>query len=159
MIRKDVLTGSKNPVFLGVVLSGTMILLATSAISAEEEKHFEMEKLTISDDPVINMGWQTFHTKCAVCHGTEGKGDGPMKEALTKAPADLTQIVKRNGGDFPYDKVYEIIDGTEMFPAHGSREMPIWGLEFAEEASGTDAGELAKSRINALITYLKSIQE
>ena len=35
-----------------------------------------------------------------------------------------------NNGVFPTNAVYETIDGLKTIPAHGTREMPIWGERF-----------------------------
>lgn len=142
--------------FMGAV---GITFLTLSVSSAAEKEYFDMDKLTISDDPVINTGWKIYHVKCAVCHGEDGTGNGPMKEVLIKPPADLTQISKRYGGDFPFWEIYEFIDGRKAPLAHGTREMPVWGKEFAKEAAGTPEEVLIKGRIRALLTYLQSIQK
>ena len=46
-------------------------------------------------------GVEMYKTYCAVCHGNEGKGDGPAASALKARPADLSQLSKNNGGKFP----------------------------------------------------------
>ncbi len=135
------------------------IFLFPSAFAAADEKLFDMDKLTISDDPIINVGWQVYHVKCAVCHGSGGLGDGPMKDVLITKPANLTQISKRYGGDFPYWEIYEIIDGRNALLSHGTQEMPVWGEEFVKEAAGKSEDNLIRGRIKALLTYLKSIQK
>jgi len=142
--------------FITILTSG---FLFSSVYAASDEKFFDMDKLTISDDPVINTGWQVYHVKCAVCHGSEGLGDGPLKDVLIKKPADLTKISKRYGGDFPYWEIYQIIDGRDAPLSHGTREMPVWGEELAKEAAGTSEEDLIRGRIKALLTYLKSIQK
>src|SRR5450759_3629593 len=68
-----------------------------------------------------------FDTYCAVCHGKEGKGNGPAAASLTKVPADLTRITARNGGTFPEVKIRRYIEGLDEVPAHGTRDMPMWG--------------------------------
>ena len=135
-----------------------MIFLYSSTSAATDEKFFDMEKLTISDDPVINTGWQVYQVKCAVCHGSEGLGDGPMIDVLITKPANLTQISKRYGGDFPFWEIYEKIDGRNAPLSHGTREMPVWGEELAKEAAGITEENFIRGRIKALLTYLKSIQ-
>jgi hypothetical protein len=58
------------------------------------------------------------------------KGDGPISGELKKRPPDLTILAKKNGGVFPLDSVYRIIDGREEIASHGNREMPVWGYRF-----------------------------
>jgi len=99
---------------------------------------------------------------CAVCHGPDGKGDGPFVPMLTKKPGDLTQLAKKNNGTFPALQVANIIDGRQEISAHGTPDMPIWGERFGEagEAAGSHVGQTAaRERIQLLITYLNSIQE
>jgi hypothetical protein len=55
---------------------------------------------------------------------TEGKGDGEMAKLLVFKPADLTQLCKRNQGEFPFWPVYRAIDGRETIRGRGSREIP-----------------------------------
>ncbi len=149
-----------NPFLFASLVSLAGVLFLNSPVSAAtDEQFFDMEKLTISDDPVINTGWKVYQVKCAVCHGPEGLGNGPMEEVLIKKPADLTQISKRYGGDFPFWEIYEKIDGRNAPLEHGTREMPVWGKEFAKEAAGISDETLVKGRIKALLTYLKSIQK
>jgi hypothetical protein len=59
-----------------------------------------------------------------------GQGDGRLARSLNIAPADLTRIAKANGGEFPFAKVAEIIDGRAIVAAHGQREMPVWGERY-----------------------------
>jgi Cytochrome c len=59
-------------------------------------------------------GADEFRNSCAVCHGEDGRGDGPLAKVLTVKPADLTQIAKRNDGVFPVEKVSETIDGRQQ---------------------------------------------
>jgi mono/diheme cytochrome c family protein len=113
-------------------------------------------------EEVAKAGKPTYEQYCAVCHGLAGKGDGGAANILTVKPADLTQVSKRNGGEFPFWRVYRIIDGREeVIRGHGSREMPIWGTELrATAGSGNIAEEsTVRGRILELIYYLQSIQE
>ena len=110
----------------------------------------------------VDYGKREYEINCAACHGAEGKGDGPYKEALFQAPPDLITISQRNGGVFPFQRIYEIIDGrgTEI-KAHGPRDMPIWGAEYtarANESLEPYPEVFARTRILALIDYLYRIQ-
>lgn len=114
--------------------------------------------------PRVDAGQRVYETHCASCHGMAGRGDGPMKPFLTVAPSDLTSIAKRNGGTFPEQLVWEMIDGRSSISIgpHGSREMPIWGQEFRDEARrrGDTAPEWSvRNRIVALLGYLDRIQQ
>jgi len=95
-----------------------------------------------------------FTSYCAVCHGKEGKGDGPAAKALTKVPADLTKITARNNGTFPEVRVRRYIQGLDEVAAHGTRDMPMWGELFRSLSPDT-----AALRVEALTSYLKTMQK
>jgi mono/diheme cytochrome c family protein len=111
------------------------------------------------------LGSREFAVSCAVCHGTTGKGDGEMAKLLTVKPADLTVLTKKNGGEFPSLRVFEVIDGRSQVSGHGDRVMPIWGDRYEAEIEGSAKHQLlgtevmVSSRINDLVHYLASIQE
>jgi len=105
-------------------------------------------------------GEDTFLRYCASCHGPGGRGDGPLAASLTKPPADLTQIAKRNGGVFDEGAVMATIDGRRAVAQHGTRDMPVWGAVFEDEERGEPYPSyqgLLKSRF--LMDYLATIQE
>ena len=62
--------------------------------------------------------------------GIDGKGKGPLAGQLKVAPTNLTALAKKNNGVFPFDAVYETIDGIKVIIAHGTRDMPIWGNRY-----------------------------
>lgn len=120
-----------------IVFSGT-ILIFQGPLWAKEWDRGEIE----------------YKSKCAVCHGTDAKGNGPFAAQLKTAPADLTKLAKKNGGVFPQSAVEQTIDGKKQVEAHGPRDMPVWGYRYM---GGGDAAR--KTRQQALIDYLKRIQE
>jgi mono/diheme cytochrome c family protein len=78
----------------------------------------------------LDIGRSEFRSSCASCHGLDGKGTGPVSELLKVPPSDLTVLAKNNNGILPTNAVYETIYGSKIIPAHGTREMPIWGERF-----------------------------
>ena len=134
------------------------ILLAGAACSGCANAR---EKPTIPDpDPLlVGVGAELFATHCMSCHGFDARGDGPAASALGTPLADLTRIAARSGGVFPESSIAKKIDGRFDLPAHGSREMPIWGARLADQVPGMATGdELARGRIASLVEYLKSLQ-
>jgi mono/diheme cytochrome c family protein len=108
--------------------------------------------------PGAEDGGALYKTYCASCHGATARGTGPIAVFLRVAPADLTQIAKRNKGVFPEDQVYRIIDGRQAVKTHGDSQMPVWGDAFAKSIGGGDEKAVVE-KIRALVAYLASIQE
>ena len=102
------------------------------------------------------LGARLFTTHCAACHGADARGTGTVTSELRRRPPDLTEYTARNGGVFPRERVYQIIDGRYV-PAHGDRDMPIWGDAFSRSREGlSEAG--VRARIDAIVNYLEMIQ-
>lgn len=112
----------------------------------------------------VDFGKREYNYKCANCHGLNGKGDGYYEPLLTVRASDLTVITKKNNGVFPVDKIVQAIDGRAGVKAHGTREMPIWGRDYALEAGERyfdvpfDADAYVRARILALVDYLNRLQ-
>jgi mono/diheme cytochrome c family protein len=120
------------------------------------------ETTTQQDIPgaYVHPGQKYFVQYCGACHGTDGRGNGPVAPVLRTPPPDLTRIAQRHGGQFPDAEVAAQIDGRAFVRAHGSREMPVWGNQFSEQFGGNAVGEEAtRGYLLVLIEYLKSIQE
>lgn len=98
---------------------------------------------------------------CAVCHGVDARGDGPMAEVLRIAPPDLTALDEADG--FPVLRVASRIDGRDPLVAHGGL-MPLYGPWFEGEGADVamqapDGQPVMMSRpIADLIAYLISVQ-
>ena len=105
-----------------------------------------------------------YRASCAPCHGMTGSGDGPVAEVLLSEVPPLNTLLKRHDGLFPSDYVHEIIDGRRTLSAHGSREMPVWGLRYGgAPPAGTDTSSAAaegwaRQKIQSLVAYIRSIQ-
>lgn len=110
-----------------------------------------------------DLGKREYDANCAVCHGMTGKGDGPYAGLGVRVP-DLTTLQVRNAGVFPFARTYEIIDGTEMPKAHGTRDMPIWGRDYRILADSYyvdtpyDQAAFVRARILALTEYVYRLQ-
>ena len=132
------------------LLIGFIYLISlTNAVAAKKE---------IDESSVV--GKKDFITYCASCHGSGGKGDGPIVNYLLRKPIDLTQLSKNYGNVFPFDRVYGVFDGTYVFKEHGTSEMPIWGHKFILEAKADNKpSDTAKAKVLDIILYIQVIQE
>jgi mono/diheme cytochrome c family protein len=90
-------------------------------------------------------GRVVYERNCGSCHGLDGSGRTPFSTLLRTPPADLRQVAARHGGEFPDEIVRDIIDGR--VPAHGARDMPIWG------------NLLSDAQLRAIVSYLHRLQE
>jgi len=129
------------------------LFLAAPCIPAQNQKTPNNAPARLIDSV---QGAELYKAYCAVCHGKDAKGDGPMSKSLKSAPADLTRIAARNGGSFPVTRVRRVISGEQPLAAgHGTHEMPIWGPIFSQVGPDVDLGRL---RIDNLARYIESLQ-
>jgi mono/diheme cytochrome c family protein len=158
-MRKDALTAA----FTGTALAGLLFVgLALAVVGTGT-----LGAATAEDAaPTLNKtlaykGKDTYGLYCRSCHGAEARGDGSVAEYLKLPPTDLTRLAASNGGTFPFEDVYQVIDGRKGVRAHGS-EMPVWGDAFQKVArvkeEGDDVEAAAQKRIEELVHYLMLIQ-
>jgi mono/diheme cytochrome c family protein len=127
-----------------------IILPVVLLAAAQKDKTTSSERSTVE-------GAKIFQYHCAACHGVDGRGHGPASVSLKHSVPDLTRISQGSGGRFPHQRVRAIIEGKGPgMPAHGDREMPIWGPIFHEVEADQDWGEV---RLDAITRYLESIQQ
>jgi mono/diheme cytochrome c family protein len=120
---------------------------------------------TLTPGGKVVSGGDEYRKFCAQCHGPEGKGDGPVASQLKTPPGDLTLLSKNNNGKFPYKHVFDSISGRNLIKTHGTREMPIYALVFANPPQHGGGGSVRKSQyqvdleIKRITDYIKSIQQ
>ncbi len=112
------------------------------------------------------LGLVEYRNSCATCHGIDGRGDGPLANELQSPPPDLTRLEAENGGIFPVSYVYEVIAHSFEVDAHGTTDMPAWGLRYDAEAerllgkgaADDERQDFVTFRILSLIEYLQTLQ-
>jgi cbb3-type cytochrome c oxidase subunit III len=120
----------KNVINAAVML--TLLAASVPEVSASPPPAFEGRRLYVS--------------YCQLCHGTDGKGDGPLARAMQIDPADLTTTVRARSDTI----LTKIITGEGRQTITGrdrhnllSEAMPEWKDIFSE------------SQVRALIAYLR----
>ena len=124
------------------ILASSALLLAIgygAAIPAEDLSGYD--------------GPQLYKRFCASCHGPDGAGDGPVSASLRNRPPDLAGIAARRRGEFPEDRLRQIIDGRSGMAAHGARDMPVWGSDLQQAGANADAV------IARLVAQLRAMQK
>lgn len=98
---------------------------------------------------------------CAVCHGLDARGKGPLAPALLLQPPSLRDLEQRHDG-FPTRRVVMRIDGSDPLVSHGS-PMPVYGAFFAGDDTmlKTESGQpvMTSRAIVDLVAYLREVQE
>lgn len=137
----------KTQRMFGAIMMATLFGVMTSAFAADK----------------TDLGKREYESNCVLCHGKDLRG-GAYVDFLKSTPPDLTQLTKRNGGVFPFERVYSVIDGRQELKPHGTREMPIWGKDYQIKAAeyyvdvNYDVEAYVRGRIFALIDYLNRVQ-
>jgi len=98
---------------------------------ADEISHEILVKknpIPVSSD-VLGKAKVNFEDNCTPCHGTEGKGDGPLAESLKKRPKDLTNT-KELGGLADGEIFWLLSRGRDPMPAFDQKltDNERWGL-------------------------------
>lgn len=107
-----------------------------------------------------NSGKEMYLKYCGSCHGSQGKGDGPVSRDLKVKVPDLTLLRGKNKGIYPLDRVMSSIDGRRLVRAHGDRKMPVWGEVFTQEHEKekyTELTSLLKAKVIA--EYVGTLQK
>ena len=138
-------------------ISLAAILIAISALAVAQQaqtpptvKHVPMTSTA------SNSGKDMFNSYCAVCHGKDGKGNGPAASAMKTPPTDLTLLAQKDGGKYPAAHVAAVIRGQATTPSHGSQDMPVWGPLFSSISQDHEAQ--VQQRISNLVAYIGTLQ-
>ncbi len=111
--------------------------------------------------PDAEDGAAFFSENCTACHGSTGKGDGPLVAQLPVAPTDLTTLSRENGGTFPTARALSYIYGDPE-QGHLARVMPEFADALSEDLVPIEVdGVLTPTprALAGLLFYLESIQE
>jgi mono/diheme cytochrome c family protein len=140
-------------------ISLALILVAISVFAVAQQtpagSTTTVKHVPITNTP-SNSGKEMFKSYCAVCHGADGKGNGPAASAMKSNPTDLTALAQKNGGKYPDAHVASVIRGQATMPSHGNADMPVWGPLFSSISQGHE-GQV-QQRIANLVDYIGTLQ-
>jgi cytochrome c5 len=85
----------------------------------------------------LALGKKVVEERCVLCHGADGKGDGPGAAALNPKPRDWTEsgYMESKTDDQLYESIY-----------NGKSAMPAWGK----------TGVLSETEIRSAIKYVRT---
>lgn len=142
--------------------AGTLALLGLLAWSGVASAQ---QKAAVPGQDDITGG-DEYLRSCAACHGVDGRGNGPVATVIETEIPDLTTLRERNEGTFPFERVFQIIDGRADVRGHGESNMPVWGGRYSvdvgpdyQPANPEMAEQIVRGRILELVNYLWSIQQ
>jgi len=139
-----------------ISLAAILLLLSALATAQAAPAQTPTVKHVPITNTASNSGKEMFNSYCAVCHGTDGKGNGPAASAMKAAPTDLTLLAQKAGGKYPSAHVSSVIRGQAALPSHGSADMPVWGPLFSSISQGHEAQ--VQQRIANLVKYIETLQ-
>jgi len=84
---------------------------------------------------LAQSGAEVYRTKCAMCHGTDGKAETPAGKAMKAIPFQAPEMVK--------------LTNEEMFASikNGKAKMPAYG------------SQLSDAQMHQLVTYIRTLQK
>ena len=135
---------SAMPAWRGVLSEAEVWKVIHYIYTAARERAYAGEPVAL--EPSVKRGSQVYVEKCALCHGTEGKGDGPAAATSSPRPRNFTKghIKFRST---PFGK---IPTDSDLFGAitHGApgTTMPAWE-------------HLPASDRHSLVLYLKTLSK
>ncbi|MGB8064057.1 MAG: cytochrome c [Candidatus Sulfotelmatobacter sp.] len=140
-----------------ISVAAILVMLSAMAVAqqAPAESSAQVRHVPITNVP-SNSGKEMYNSYCAVCHGIDGKGNGPAASAMKTPPTNLTVLAKNDAGKYPAAHVAAVIRGQANTPSHGSQDMPVWGPLFSSISQGHDAQ--VQQRVANLVTYIEGLQ-
>jgi mono/diheme cytochrome c family protein len=102
----------------GTIARGYLPLHYTASAEDAERAGRELRNPIPRTDRSSTQGKALFETYCAVCHGKEGRGDGPLVPKIPNPPAYTSTRVR----DMPAGRLFHIITfGSGRMPSYASQ--------------------------------------
>jgi mono/diheme cytochrome c family protein len=119
--RRPLISAGILAALAGVSL-GLAYTVAPNLPTAPVWARFATSQVPATPDNVA-AGRATFQSKCSICHGPRGRGDGPAALTMVPRPLDLTVHVRLHAEGEIFWFVSEGISGTQM---------PAWKEQLTE---------------------------
>ena len=117
----------KQPSFYRITFLFLITVLISGTAVADYSKSFE--------------GYQVFNTYCFICHGKNGKGDGPLAGKIDIKPTDLTDdklMSKRSDKELK-----RIVEGSSPHGNTDKTKQPRWGVA------------ISHTQVRSLVSYIR----
>ena len=114
------LGGGIGVALIGIYMISQSSIVASQTVSIPGSNLYVPDYARVMRDPVpataenIAAGKQTYLTSCAVCHGPQGKGNGPLAATLNPRPVDLTVHARLHSEGELFYWITNGISGTAM---------------------------------------------
>lgn len=136
-------SGRGKGVSAAFVFAALGVVCARAGAAEERIERLHWEDATAAVIPVsedlVELGARTYSTRCLICHGQQGKGDGMASHYLLTKPRNFTKAIFKYRttpqGSFPRDEdLFRAV--TVGFPIYGMpsfrylSEQERWGLVY-----------------------------
>lgn len=117
----------------------------TRQAPGEQKEQFNIEMVTepwVSTPEIVAYGQKVYQTNCSMCHGNEGRGDGPAGGGLNPKPRDLVagQWTQGDGVIARFKVITNGIPGTSMAPYKHFKAADRWALTHYVQSITTNKG-------------------
>lgn len=117
----------------GVDLGEKVVDPHAKSADGEVVEQFNIAKVAepwVANDEVVQYGAKLFATNCAMCHGNEGKGDGPAGAGLNPHPRNLVEgkWTQGEGMTSHFKVLTNGIPGTSMASYKHFKAADRWAL-------------------------------
>lgn len=101
---------NRSSVWIGALVVATAGLFAHQALRLSR---IPQRSPIPPTEQSLQVGLRLYRAHCAVCHGPEGRGDGPAAASLIPRPADLRRTAQMTDAVL-YTRITEGLPGTAM---------------------------------------------
>ena len=119
---------------------GTLVLAVFMVAARAPQEPGDAALASVSDHSGccnVTVGAAVYKSACVVCHGKEGKGDGPVAVAMKPRPANLADTTRMP--KLSDDSLFQVITS-------GRRGMPSF------------AADLKPEQVRELVNYIRNLK-